>query len=108
MAEKVITERLEVNEETWAWVKILDQGEPEGLRERLDDLRGFGHLFIGYSKHIMGDVSAELPTIAYLHKQLLDNLENDLRRIVDTNIRRHNWVMRDGQLCAISEEEEAT
>ncbi len=107
MGEKVTTERLEVNEETWAWVKILDQGEPDGLRERLDDLRGFAHLFIGYSKHIVNDVSDELPHIAYLHKQLLDNLENGLRRIVDTNISRHNWVLRDGQLCAISEEEEA-
>ncbi len=107
MKETVTTERLEVNEETWAWVKILDQGEPDGLRERLDDLRGFAHLFIGYSKHIVNDVSDELPHIAYLHKQLLDNLENGLRRIVDTNIGRHNWVLRDGQLCAISEEEEA-
>ena len=107
MGEKVTTERLEVNEETWAWVRMLDQGEPDGLRERLDDLRGFAHLFIGYSKHIVNDVSDELPHIAYLHKQLLDNLEIGLHRIVDTNIGRHNWVMRDGQLCAISEKEEA-
>ena len=107
MREKV-KERREVNEETWAWLKILDQGEPDGLRERLDNLRGFGHLFLGYAKHITSNVSDELPIIAYLHKQLLDNLENDLRRIVAANIRRHNWVMKDGQLCATSDEEEAT
>ena len=107
MEGRATRDRLEVNEETWAWVQILDQGEPDGLRERLDDLRGFAHLFIGYSKHIANDVSDALPHIAYLNKQLVDNLENGLRRIVDTNIGRHNWIMRDGHLCPISEKEEA-
>ena len=107
MEGRATRDRPEVNEETWAWVRIVDQGEPDGLRERLDDLRGFAHLLIGYSKHIANDVSDELPHIAYLHKQLLENLENDLRSIVDTNIGRAGWIMRDGQLCPISEEEEA-
>ncbi len=79
-----------------------------GFVSGFDNLRGFGHLFLGYAKHITSNVSDELPIIAYLHKQLLEDLENDLRRIVAANIRRHNWVMRDGQLCATSDEEEAT